>query len=208
MPRINRVAKAQKDQGKCGKCQTPILKGMPYKWIKPRYGGKRIVCDKCQFSDSDLTSSKMSQVYDARDSALAELGKWSPEDGAEALRDIGTTAAEAIREVGEEYQSSADSIHDRFSESTVADDCEEKANSLEDYASEIEEAVEDEFEEDDAKQEAEEEFETEHPKPTDDQLAKWEEEREDYVEQQVQEKLLEWGEEARGKLEEALGNCP
>lgn len=209
MPRINHVAKARKDQGSCSRCGKKIAAGQPYKWIKPRYGGRKVVCGSCQFRDSDLTSSKVGQVYDARDNALEEVKNWAPDDGADALQDIAATAAAEIREVAEEYRSSAEAIRDRFTESPTADECDEKADEIESYADEIEGVDVDEFDEDEVKREAGEEYEEENPKPNnEDKIPAWEEKRDDYIEEQLQEKLNEWGEEARSVIEEALGNCP
>jgi len=209
MPRVNHVAKARKAQGNCGKCGTPIKQGDPYKWIKFRYGGKRIICGKCQFRDGDLTQGKLGTVYSARDSALEEVKNWAPDDGADALKDIATTAAEEIKTVAEEYRESAENIREHFSESSTADECEDKADQLEEYADEIEGVDVDDFDEDEVKREAGEEYEEEHPKPkNEDKIPAWEEKRDDYIEEQLQEKLNEWGEEARSVIEEALGNCP
>jgi len=145
VPRINKVKKAQKPQGNCGGCGKPIKKGDGYRWIKFRYGGRRVRCmdTKCVFKDSDLTQSKMSEVYSARETLEAAVNDWDGED-AEDLRSALSDAADSVRSVADEYQNSADSIKDRFSESQTADDCEEKANALNEWADELESAA-DEF---------------------------------------------------------------
>lgn len=216
MPRVITVKRSQKAQGTCHKCSTPIKKGDPYKFIKPRYGAKKVLCAKCQFRDSDLTSSdKLARAYDARDDLQAAIAGWDPADGdIESLKEALTTAQEAVQEVADEYQESADNIHNTFSESQTADDCEEKANSLGDWAQELESAADDleEFDEETVRKEAEEEYESEHPKPEvasgDKAEADWLAEMEVAVGKQVEEKKEEWGEEQRSKAEDPSGNCP
>jgi len=145
MPRINSVKKARKAQGKCGHCGKDIVVGDAYIWIKPRYGGKRIRCTaaKCRFRASDLTGSdKLSRVYSAQENVEDFVNDWDGDEGdVSALRDALEEAAEEIREVGQEYQESADNIRDSFSESSTADECEEKAQELEGWADEIESAM-------------------------------------------------------------------
>lgn len=140
MARVNRVEKCRQSPGKCGGCGETIKKGEQYKWTKPRYGSKKIRCGKCNFRASDLTTSKMGQAYDAQESAIDAINSWDGQD-IEDVKQALTDAAESIREVGEEYQSSADAIRDRFSESSTADDCEEKAQALEQWADDIESAA-------------------------------------------------------------------
>jgi hypothetical protein len=145
MPRINSVKKARKAQGKCGRCGKDIAVGDGYIWIKPRYGGKRVRCSdpKCRFRSSDLTGSdKLSRVYSAQEEMEDFIADWDGDEGdVSALKDALEQAASDIREVGEEYQESADNIRDSFSESSTADECEEKAQELEGWADEIESAM-------------------------------------------------------------------
>lgn len=103
MPRINHVAKAQKDQGACGGCGVEIKAGDPYKWIKFRFGGKKIRCGTCKFKDSDLTQSEfLSQVYDLNDriTALSDL------DNLDDLQ------AE-VEDIASEYEALADECYEK-----------------------------------------------------------------------------------------------
>jgi len=143
MPRVNRVMKARKPQGSCG-CGTKVKKGDPYKWIKPRYGAKRVKCDSCRFRPSELTSSKMGTVYDAQEDVEDTIaGCESVEDLQGALEDFAGT----VREVGDEYQESADAINETAEGSPVAEECEEKAEGLSGWADELEGVDFDEYEE-------------------------------------------------------------
>jgi ribosomal protein L37AE/L43A len=144
MPRITTVEKARQDQGNCGRCGKEIKAGDGYRWIKFRHGGRHIRCleSGCAFRSSELTQSKMSEAYAAQEDAQDALTTWDGEELSD-LQDIAQEAADAIRSVAEEYQSSADAIHDNFSESSTADECEEKSQELEGWADEIESAGED-----------------------------------------------------------------
>src|SRR5512135_1974453 len=190
MPRVHVVEKAKKDQGSCCKCHKPIKAGDKYRWLKGYKGPRKVACGDCQFSDSDKTGSdKLAAVYDARDSALESLKTLSTGD-IETLKTIATDAAEAIREVAGQYQESADNIHENFSESATADECEEKANELEGYADEVKQAVEDieEFDEEDAKEEAEAEVAEDYATPDEDdprygsKMEEWRDEHEEEIE--------------------------
>ena len=66
-------------------------------------------------------------------------------DSLSAARD---EAVDQIREVGEEYQESADTINETAEGSPIAEECEEKAQNLEAWAGEIEGVDLEEFEDD------------------------------------------------------------
>lgn len=108
MPRVNHVTKARKSPGSCGKCHVTINPGNPYKWIKFRYGGKVIRCGSCVFRPSDLTQSKLSQVYAAQESIEDYLDGWGGD--LDDLRSEVDSAAEQIREVAQEYEDAADAM--------------------------------------------------------------------------------------------------
>jgi len=148
MPRVNTVNKARKAQGTCGRCGAEINVGDGYRWIKFRHGGKRIRClaSECRFRASDLTQSKMSGVYSAQENAEDSIGDC---ESIADLKALAEETAESVREVAQEYQDSADAIHEHFDTSDTADECEEKAQELEGWADEIENALDefgDEFE--------------------------------------------------------------
>jgi hypothetical protein len=214
--RVNHVKKAQKDQGECLKCHKAIKAGDAYSWLKGRNGPRKVVCGSCQFSDSDKTGSdKLGRVYDARDAALEAVGNWAIEDDPEDLKSALEEHIEALREVANEYQESADSIHQNFSESSTADECEEKSQEIEGYADEIEGAFDnvDEWDEDAIREELREEYEAENPKDeTDEQapasLKAYEEARDAEVERRIKDRRNDWGEELRSAIEDAVNNCP
>lgn len=157
MARINHVQKAQKDQGPCSKCGKQIVKGDPYKWFQKQRAPKRIACASCTFRDSDLAGGRMADVYAAREEAEDAMQTASTiEDVREALQN----AVDRANELADEYEQSAENIRERFTESATADECEEKASAVRDWANEMESAMDndcEEFDEDDLRTELREE---------------------------------------------------
>lgn len=134
MARTHVVASARKAQGNCRSCGKAINAGDAYKWAKPRYRGKVVVCGDCQITVSMTSSSKMVAVWEAQ----TEFGKIEASgDIGQGLRDL----AETARGVGEEYQESADNQRQTFPDAEVADENEQKAQDLESWADELETAA-------------------------------------------------------------------
>jgi hypothetical protein len=107
MPKINHVSKSQKDQGTCAGCGVEIKAGDPYKWIKFRFGGRKVRCETCKFKDSDLTQSEfLSQVYDLNDRIT----------GLSDLDNLDDLQAE-VEDIASEYE-------------TLADECAEKKENM------------------------------------------------------------------------------
>jgi transcription elongation factor Elf1 len=133
--RVNHVAKSNKDQGKCGKCRVELPAGSAYRWVKGRYSSRKVRCTKseCGFRNSDLTESKMSAVYAAQEALSDALSGWDGQELSE-ISDECVTAAEAIREVAQEYADAAEAMQG------AGESMQEKSDSLEQWASEIEDA--------------------------------------------------------------------
>lgn len=205
--RVNHVAKARKDQGHCCKCSKEIKVGDAYSWIKPRYGSRRVVCGSCHFRNSDLTSSdKLSRVYEAQESAEDQVSGWDGED-AEELKGYVEELIEAVREVAEEYQSSADAIRDSFSDSPTADECEEKANELEGWADELEGFDPEDFDD----SEYEEEEDEEEPEAGEGELSKEKAEEEKPKRkgsEEWEQARSEWADGLRDEALGVVGSCP
>lgn len=136
--RINSVQKANKPQGKCGRCGKVIGKGDSYRWIKGRYGPRKVRCSNCRFRPSEMTSSdKLSRLYSAKECVEEAIGNDfdSTDDIASELQD----AANEAREVAEEYRESADNIESCFgSRTSQCDEIEEKADQCESWADALE----------------------------------------------------------------------
>ena len=101
MPKVERIKKARKPQGRCGKCGTEIKRGDPYVTWAFRYGGKRVRCNapSCYPQASDLTNSP----YLSEGNRIAEeYGRISgePEEMVEAARTaLADLEAEAVQKI-------------------------------------------------------------------------------------------------------------
>ena len=217
--RVNRVDKSNKDQGKCGKCRAELPKGSAYLWAKGRYTSRKVRCTSpnCRFRPSDLTESKMSDVYAAQESLEDFLGQWSAADGLEPVQSACSEAAEAIRGVSEEYATAAEAM------SGAGEEMQSKADELESWACEIEDAGN-----------QPDEFEATYPEAIEcpeclGKPAEGGETVEDSAEHQGEgeycckvcnhvfeeedtnadgQTLGEWADEVRSGIEDVLGNCP
>lgn len=131
MPRVHRVQRARKANKEHG-----IKVGDSYYWWKFRHGGKCF--SKTPPRPSQLTQSKASNAL-----AAAEEAEDIIRDSADAedMRAALTTAAEAIREVAQEYRDSRDNMPESLQDGPTGQDCEEKADALETWADDIESAV-------------------------------------------------------------------
>jgi DNA-directed RNA polymerase subunit RPC12/RpoP len=136
MARVNHVEKARKDQGECGRCGAKILAGMAYNWLQSFRGARKTRCVECAFRRSEMTESKLSAAYSAGESIIDTVRAWATFDY-EDVRDEMGSAVEDIRGVASDYEDSANSIRDTFPDSPLADECEEKATALTEWADEL-----------------------------------------------------------------------
>ena len=84
---------------------------------------------ECAFRQSELTTSKMSEVYAAQEDASDEI----PEATCvEDLRAIAANYAERVREVAQEYADAADAM------GGAGEEMQERADELENHADEVE----------------------------------------------------------------------
>ena len=196
--RINTVKKARKDQGTCSGCGKEIKRGDSYTWIKFRYGGKTKKCGSCIFKASDMTSSdKLSRIYAAQENAVEAIEDLDVSDNIEDISSVLEELASEVREVAQEYQESADNIRESFTESSTADECEEKAQVIEDWADECEDPGFEEFEFDES---------DECKNRKDDGLTKAE--LKEAVDTARAEALNEWFICQQSMAVEVAGNCP
>lgn len=145
MARINTVQRAKKDQGSCGRCGKPITPGMPYRWRKPRYGGKSIRCmdSACGFRPSEMTgSAHLQTIYGAQEDWQEAYARYTRgESDIAALADDLESASQAIREEGESYQESADNQGEYFPGSEQVETAEANATSCGETADRADELV-------------------------------------------------------------------
>jgi hypothetical protein len=139
MARITRVEKCRKSPGDCRKCRKTIAKGAPYRWFQKYRSAKFLVCDSCTIRGSDTAGGRMCEVYACQEEATDAVGEWDGEekDDLDSLLD---DAAEQARDLGGEYEASAEAIRENFSESPTADECDEKRDALEEWADAMENA--------------------------------------------------------------------
>jgi hypothetical protein len=131
--RVHTVDRARKDQGHCGKCGDAIPAGSPYRWFsvgfRSHYKQKRCMKQSCYPKTSELESSLLSGVYAAQEgAALPE----DPEDDTSSLSDALNSVAEAANEVADQYEEADEAMGGHQGENY------EKAESLREYASELE----------------------------------------------------------------------
>ena len=142
MPRVNRVKKARKDQGSCGRCRTPLPAGSAYRWWKFRHGGKhkRCMAEKCRPRASELTGSEfLSAVYSAQET-FSGSDYSTPDELADALR----TMAEELREAAQIRIEAADAIEGGFGHETEQSyTLREEGEAIEYWADDIESAADD-----------------------------------------------------------------
>ena len=169
MARPTIVKSSRKDRGNC-RCGSPLAIGVGYRAVSFFRGPTKVRClaPACAFRPSELTQSKMSNALAAGEQVEDLIEGWDGTDLPSLQRDI-ESETENIREVAQEYRESADAIRE-VADNSIADDMEEKAEGLEEWADEIDAAATDasEFDEpepDDASSEAHQ---------------AWEEEREDH----------------------------
>jgi hypothetical protein len=153
MPRLHYVKKARfsKKPRKCRRCQAVIKQGDAYYWFANRIGRASIRKDFCTLhrpKQSDMTTSdKLARLYEARETvegvlkgsiARCDWDDYRSEVSA-ALREC----AETAREVGSEYEESRNNMPEGLQDSGTGAEIEEKAQSCESWADELEQAADD-----------------------------------------------------------------
>lgn len=132
MARAHYVAKARKARPEAG-----IAVGDAYYWWQFRYGGKRY--SKTRPRPSQLTNSdKLSRAYAAQE-ALEDLAAGIADDTTlDDLRSELDNIASEINDVAQEYRSAKENMPENFQDGEVANQCEENADNLESWASDVE----------------------------------------------------------------------
>jgi hypothetical protein len=130
MPRVNTQKKSTRGKDiRCGRCGAEIVPGEDYfKWSF-RYGGTRTNCYRHRPRPSELTQSKLSEVYAAVESAEDALkGEGlTVSDIQEAVGEV----AEVVEEVAGEYEEAAEPFN-------YQGEHQERADELRDWGSELE----------------------------------------------------------------------
>lgn len=141
MPRLNIINKAQKGQGKCGKCGTEIKVGDAYVYWKFRYGGKRIRCNApaCRPRPSEMINSPfLSQAAALAEGLEDAVAAFENDPDVEALQGAVEEAASGFRELGEEAQGSFDNMPEGLQQGDTGQMLEQRAERCEEIADELE----------------------------------------------------------------------
>lgn len=115
MARVTTVKAARKAQGRCGRCGKEIEAGDPYRHASPGFRSRKLVrCmeDSCRFRASDLTTSKVAQVYAATEAVQDDLAEFGPFEDHESVKDeaeaLVSGMQDEIEAVRDEYQDALD----------------------------------------------------------------------------------------------------
>lgn len=143
MPRVfSLMARKSKHKRVCNKCGKPIKPGQRYlKWTFHR-SLPTLRHEECGHPrPSELTRSKVSGLYAARESAEDAISSWEGEetgDVAQVLRDC----AEEAENVKQEYEDSISNMPEQLQESSqVAEDMRERMESIESWTGELDSAA-------------------------------------------------------------------
>lgn len=145
--KITTVTKAKKDQGKCGRCGKELPAGAPYRWFtvgfRSSYKHRRCMERACDPKNSELESSKLSEVYAVQEN-FDIAGCTTINDIEEAVH----AAGDEIRTVADEYTEASVNPNTGMVFNTEA---EERGQTLESSADELDSwAHDEEFERCDA----------------------------------------------------------
>lgn len=158
MPRVRRQKASGRARRVCGAlgCGRVIAKGEEYFTWSFRYGGRQVRCLDHPPRASDLTQSRMGEVYTAIENAQEQLA-----GDIESLADVKAAiegVADAAREVVEGYREAAEHFGGQGQNAERADELEGWVDELDGFEPD---EPEEQFDEDQAQEEAEEEVATE-----------------------------------------------
>lgn len=188
-------------------CGKEIQPGENYWTWSFRYGGRQVRCTEHPPKQSDMTQSKMGEVYAAVEEAEVDLVAATTIDD---IKDAVQSVSEVAQQVVEEYREAAEHFGGQGENAERADELEGWADELGNFDPDT--IGEDEFDEDAVGEALSQEmFGIDDPKALDgDDATKWR--------AALQEKLEEWDNEhkeiteavdnARTEAEELLGSCP
>jgi hypothetical protein len=127
---------------KCEVCKADLAIGEKYRsiGIKRQYGGIiRYRCMNCpSWQPWEYSDAAWARIAQIQHNAVIDSGAWETEDDA---KDAASAIAEEIREYQQEKQESADNVAEHFPGSEQAENLEQFANDLEEWADRVEGAV-------------------------------------------------------------------
>ncbi len=125
MPRVTHVKAARQDNRVC-------LKGQSYYWWKFRYGGKQMSLTYPR--PSMLCSGRKSEVMGAQEGLEDDLNGIEDSEAGEAACE---SCAETFRDLGQQYEESADAMPESLQYGEQAENMREMGQSLEMQADEL-----------------------------------------------------------------------
>ena len=130
------MQKARKHQGDCEYCRVPIVAGASYKWVKSRFGPKRVRHGTCPtWRPSELTGGKIATAYAAQEDAYDAIDDASTvEEIIQALEDC----AGGARACMEDYQEGLDNMPENLQDGDVGMQIQERIDALEYWATDLE----------------------------------------------------------------------
>ena len=149
MPRVTRVAKARKDQGRCSGCGCDIKKWDSYLWWQFAFGTKNKRCAKpaCAPKASDLTQSEYYGNMASHEETLSDIRSRltaDQDDDLESLSGEVNDLADEIESYGQEQEDKRSNMPEGLQDSETgellqarADACQELSSQLQDLASAI-----------------------------------------------------------------------
>lgn len=145
MPRVNVRTKNRAGEDRfCGRCERKIEPGETYRSWSFRYGGTHFRCHRpeCAPRQSELTQSRMGDVYAAIEDAQASL---PGADGHEEIQDLVQGVADVVQEVADEYREADEAFggHGATENAERADELEGWSGDLEAFYPEDEDDLED-----------------------------------------------------------------
>lgn len=131
MPRVQQKTKNRAGGARtCGRCGEEILAGERYFTWAFRYGGRRWHCHRHPPKRSELTQSKLADVYGAIEDAEDQLASTETVADIEALV---AEVAERVREVAQEYEDAAEAFGNSGPNQEAADELGGFADELESW---------------------------------------------------------------------------
>lgn len=120
--------------------------GSSYKYVKPRYGARRVRHTDCpMWRPSELASGKIATAYAAQEDATDALHAlpipeaWSgAEEWVDDVRSILADCASGAGECRDEYQEGYDNMPENFQAGPTGEEIQEKIDLLESWADELE----------------------------------------------------------------------
>ena len=143
MPRVIKAVKSKRGKEvSCGRCQLAIEPGMEYLHFQKYRSQKQIRCTAHPPKQSELTGSdKLATLYGTSEGLDNDAEAFRTGGEVNDLADALDMAVEAVREVGEGYQESADAVGEYFPGSSQVEEIEEKAAQCEEWADALEQAA-------------------------------------------------------------------